>query len=303
MCNPTGSYKDRFAAAEMAALIERHQVGCIATSSGNTGAAMAAYAARCGLGCTIVVNELAPAAKLQQMQSLRRTGPPRKGLHHLSRRDGSGFTASSRHSPDGAGMSLVVSAYRYCPRGMAGVERISTELQHQRAHPGSRLRAGWRWRAVHRGLARLCLASDPRHRACTPCSQQGCATVVAAFLRGDDDIRPVTSTTRISGLSVPFDIDASTALSELRRGGGAGILVTDEEVLDAQALLLREEGIWAEPAGATALAGCIRAVRDGIVVRDDTHRVPGYRSRLQGRRRPSSAPRRRIPPRSPMPAA
>jgi threonine synthase len=89
--------------------------------------------------------------------------------------------------------------------------------------------------------------------------------VVSAFLEHRDHILPVTSTTRVSGLAVPFDIDAGLALAELRKGGGSGIAIQDEEVFAAQKMMLREEGIWAEPAGAAALAGCIRALREGII--------------------------------------
>jgi threonine synthase len=94
--------------------------------------------------------------------------------------------------------------------------------------------------------------------------------VVASFAENRDEIHAVTSTTRISGLAVPFDIDASLALRELRRSGGTGIAITDEEVFVAQRMMLREEGIWAEPAGAAALAGCMRALRDGHVERGQT---------------------------------
>jgi threonine synthase len=268
ICNPTGSYKDRFAAAEVTAVLDRRQAGCIATSSGNTGAAIAAYAARSGLPCAIVVNELAPAAKLQQMQSHGARVLRLKGFvvcpdvtQHVYR-ELEAFSARS-------GMSLVVSAYRYCPGGMAGVERISTELQQQHPtldHVFVPVGGGGLFTAVSRGFAFLGSLS-PRVHAVQP---EGCATVVAAFHRGDDEIRPVASTTRISGLSVPFDIDARTALSQLRRCRGTGILVTDDEVLEAQRLLMIEEGIWAEPAGAAALAGCIRALRDGTVAGRDS---------------------------------
>jgi len=268
ICNPTGSYKDRFAAAELTAMIGRRQAGCLATSSGNTGAALAAYTARYGLECVIVVNDLAPAAKLQQMQAYGARVIRVKGfitspnVTERVYRELEGFSARS-------GLRLVVSAYRYCPQGMAGVERISTELQQQSAtlnHVFVPVGGGGLFTAVSRGFAPLGSAS-PRVHAVQP---EGCATVVAAFQRGDDEIRPVTGTTRISGLSVPFDIDGSVALSELRRCGGAGLLVTDDEVLEAQSLLLKEEGIWTEPAGAAALAGCIRALRDGIVTASDS---------------------------------
>jgi threonine synthase len=249
-------------------MIDRRHVGCIATSSGNTGAAIAAYAARCDLRCAIVVNELAPAAKLQQMQSYGARVFRVKGFvtcPDVTERVYRDLEAFSTRT----GMNLVVSAYRYCPRGMAGVERISTELQQQRAtldHVFVPVGGGGLFTAVSRGFAFLGYLS-PRVHAVQP---EGCATVVAAFHRGDDEIRPVASTTRISGLSVPFDIDARTALSQLRRCRGTGILVTDEEVLEAQRLLMTEEGIWAEPAGAAALAGCIRALRDGTVAAHDS---------------------------------
>jgi threonine synthase len=93
---------------------------------------------------------------------------------------------------------------------------------------------------------------------------------VAAFEHGDDRIQPVESTTRISGLSVPFDIDAGQALSHLRKSGGRAFAVSDEEVFAAQQMLLSQEGIYAEPAGAAALAGLCRALRDGVVRRTDT---------------------------------
>src|SRR5437016_3081527 len=69
MCNPTGSYKDRFIAAQITGLLHRGARACLATSSGNTGASLAAYCARYGISCAIFVNEFAPSGKLQQMRA------------------------------------------------------------------------------------------------------------------------------------------------------------------------------------------------------------------------------------------
>ena len=102
----------------------------------------------------------------------------------------------------------------------------------------------------------------PRIHAVQPA---GCLTVVASYERGDDEIRTVNSTTRVSGLSVPTDIDASRALALLKATGGWGIAVTDDEVYAAQRLLMEREGIYAEPAGATALAGWRRAQQEGRI--------------------------------------
>ena len=68
-CNPSGSYKDRFVVGEVRNVIQRGKKLCVATSSGNTGSSLAAYCARAGLSCLIVVNATAPLGKLAQMQA------------------------------------------------------------------------------------------------------------------------------------------------------------------------------------------------------------------------------------------
>ena len=266
LSNPSGSYKDRFTAAQVTALLKRRARACLATTSGNTGASLAAYGARYGIRCVVLTNPGVPAGKLQQMQaygagvfrvkdfitSPRVTARVFERLAELSRR---------------CGIPLVVSAYRHCPEGMAGVEPLAAELLKQARgcldHVFVPIGGGGLFTAMCRGLP---AASRCRVHAVQPA---GCSTVVAAFERGDNEIRPVESTTRISGLAVPFDIDAGIALIELRRRGSVGIAVSDEEVLAAQRLMLEREGIWAEPAGAAALAGCLRARREGIVSAND----------------------------------
>src|SRR5947209_20033127 len=51
--SPTGSYKDRFAAAAVSHMKAAGQTRCVATSSGNTGASLAAYCAAAGIECLI----------------------------------------------------------------------------------------------------------------------------------------------------------------------------------------------------------------------------------------------------------
>ena len=67
--NPTGSYKDRFAASAISHMQAAGQSRCLATSSGNTGSALAAYCAATKTACKIAIVESAPAGKLMQMQA------------------------------------------------------------------------------------------------------------------------------------------------------------------------------------------------------------------------------------------
>jgi threonine synthase len=58
------------------------------------------------------------------------------------------------------------------------------------------------------------------------------------------------------------------ALAKLRKYGGAGIVVTDEEILEAQLLGSSRAGLFAEPSSACALAAFIKArasIRKGEV--------------------------------------
>ncbi len=260
-CNPTGSYKDRFVAAQVTHMLQVGDTACMATSSGNTGSALAAYCARYQLRCVILVNQDAPGGKLAQMQAhgarvlrvpqfvsnAQVTAAVFSLLQELS---------ASLHVP------LVVSAYRYCPEGMQGVEAIAHELASIAPdHVFIPVGGGGLYSAVVKGF---CAAGGkmPRIHAVQP---EGCQTVVSAFLNGSRRIEEVESRTRISGLSVPADIDASRALELLLRCGGSGIAVSDAEVFTAQGILMEQEGIYAEPAGATAFAGWRRAVKAGKV--------------------------------------
>ncbi len=262
--NPTGSYKDRFIAAELAHLAPRAPQAIMATSSGNTGSALAAYAARYAIRCLILVNEHAPEGKLLQMRAHGARLVRVRGFGSSPEVTQQVFDLLRRFQAE-AGLPFVVSAYRYCPVGMQGVEDLGRELVEQTrgapAHVFVPVGGGGLYTAVCRGLRRRW----PVHAV----QPEGCSTVVAAWRRGDDAIVPVTSTTRISGLSVPFDIDASLALAELRATGGTGITVTDGEIYAAQRMLAELEGILAEPAGAAALAGLLKLVEQGIFDRGD----------------------------------
>ena len=265
--NPSGSYKDRFVAAQMRVMSDAGARACLATSSGNTGSALAAAAARARLRCVILVNEDAPAGKLLQMRAhgaLVVRVPRFVSAPEVTQ----AVFAILEEAEVSLRAPLVVSAYHYCPDGMRGVETISTELF--RAAPHTRhvfvpVGGGGLYSAVVRGFASATPASPLVHAV----QPEGCPTLLDAIRHNRGTVEPVTSTTRISGLSVPFDLDASLALTLQRENGGSTIGVTDDDVFAAQDMLFRDEGICAEPAGAAALAGYLRARQSGMVGEGD----------------------------------
>src|SRR5262249_4128702 len=137
-------------------------------------------------------------------------------------------------------LPFIISSYRHCPEGMSGVESISAELAKQLPggidHVFVPVGSGGLFTAVCRGFLRLGEAL-PRVHAVQPV---GCSTVVAAWQRGDDEIRAVVSETAVTGISVSYNIDGDLALRLLRQSKGLGLSVSDQEIFHAQRRLLEE---------------------------------------------------------------
>ncbi|MBM3460182.1 MAG: pyridoxal-phosphate dependent enzyme [Armatimonadetes bacterium] len=261
--NPTGSYKDRFAARAVAALMLEGKQCCLATSSGNTGAALAAYCAVAGIPCEIAIVETAPTAKLAQMLAYgaRLTRVRGFGTNPEITRATMEFLRERAAEPF---VSLQISAYRYSPAGMAGVQSIAYELAEQLAGGPERVFSpsggGGLTLAVARGFQHLVgegrLSRVPRIECVQP---DGNDTIAGPLRRGEGRARSIPCTTRISGLQVADVIDGDETLMACRASGGTGHLVTDEETWAVQARLAAEEAIFCEPASAVAVAGALRA--------------------------------------------
>ena len=89
---------------------------------------------------------------------------------------------------------------------------------------------------------------------------------MASDLRaGKDHCHAITCTSKISGLQVPTVVDGVQVIALCKRNGGTGHVVTDKLIWEIQKRLSLEEGIFAEPAGSTAVAGAIQAARSGEI--------------------------------------
>ena len=272
--NPSGSYKDRFACAAISDMVAKGKTECIATSSGNTGAALAAYCALAGIRCEIAIVEKAPEGKLRQMLAYGAT------LYRIR-----GFGVDSQTSErvvqclktlsDRPQAQMQISAFAYSPVGMSGVCGISHELAEQLPTPIDHVfcmaGGGGFVVAIARGFDQLLEAGRLSHRPRIECVQPEGNNTIAGPLRAGSPVGcTVACTTRISGLQVPQLIDGNDVISACRKSGGTGHVVTDEAVFEVQSRLAREEGLFAEPAGSTAVAGALQAARNGELDPDAT---------------------------------
>ncbi|MBI2194437.1 MAG: pyridoxal-phosphate dependent enzyme [Planctomycetes bacterium] len=271
--NPTGSFKDRFAAAAVSDMLVRAKKLCLATSSGNTGASLAAYCAAGRVACSIAIVETAPESKLRQMLAYGARLYRIRGFGLDPAVTAEVLAVLEEQQSSRPDASLQISAFRYSPVGMAGVRSLAHELARQipsgidhvfcPAGGGGlavSVAEGFQ-EAVGQGRA----ARLPRVECVQP---EGNNTIAGPLRRGLDRAQAVTCTTSVSGLQVATVIDGDAAVRACRATRGNGHLVSDAAVAEAQARLALEEGIFSEPAGATALAGALAARASGEVQAD-----------------------------------
>jgi threonine synthase len=112
---------------------------------------------------------------------------------------------------------------------------------------------------------------------------QGCAPIARVYESGSDFVEPWAEPDTISaGLRVPNPSEGDIVLGVIRGSGGAMCAVSDEDTVAAMKLLASEEGIYACPEGAAALAGVMKLNRSlpGPVLLFNTGAGTKYSSEL-----------------------
>jgi threonine synthase len=262
--NPTGSYKDRFASVAASLMLQEGKQRMIATSSGNTGSSLAAYAARFGLQLDLYVLENAPEEKLMQAQAFGASLFRVRGFGISSEITEKVFENLRLKSQKDHAV-LLVSAVCLCPREMQGVKTIAYEINRQLGESPHHLfvpvGGGGLFLSCYQGMRdELRSRRISRMPKCHPVQPQGSATVVGPLSRGSARAEAVQCTSQISGLQVASLLDAQEVVEKTLLSDGRGQIVSDESIYCWQKRLIREEGIYAEPAGAAALAGLASAV-------------------------------------------
>ena len=266
--NPTGSYKDRFGAVAISAMLAAGEDHCVATSSGNSGAALAAHCGAAEIRCEIAVIITAPTDKLLQMRAYGAD---------IYRVNDFGIDKEITHQSfeyirwlgQQPGAALQISSYSYSPIGMEGIKTISFEIAEQCPEPVDHLFSpvggGGLTLSVANGFENLLTDDLISHLPRIECVQpEGNNTVAGPLINGKSEATPIERCdSRISGLQCPSILDGNKLIPAARRSGGTGHLVSDNSIWAAQQQLAQEEGIFCEPAGAVSLAGALQAHRQG----------------------------------------
>ncbi|MCX6022180.1 MAG: pyridoxal-phosphate dependent enzyme, partial [Chloroflexi bacterium] len=221
---PTGSFKDRGAAVLTAGLARLGITEVVEDSSGNAAAALAAYAARAGMRCTIFVPAAASRGKLVQVQAAGAALVAVDGS-----RDDVTFAAETA-----AEAGAFYASHNWHPWFVAGVATWALEVWEQLggrapdavitpAGSGSMiLGAAFAFGELRRrGMAdRL-----PRLYAA---QATACAPVALAWERGAAEPAAVERTATLAeGIVIPRPVRGRALLAALRESGGGAAAVTE----------------------------------------------------------------------------
>jgi len=268
--NPTGSFKDRMLAVGITRAVELGARVVAVQSSGNVGAAAAAYAARAGLEAKIFVPRTAPPEKILQAQMY---GADVFRIDHDSPTD---IFELLRWACDEFGWYLVSTAAIYNPFTLEGAKTIAYEIAEALAFDlpdwmivpvGGGGNIGSVWRGFV-DLRTLGLAS--RLPRMVGVQAAGCAPFVDAIRHGRTAqdalmLRWAEMDTVAGAIADDVVFDAHVALPAVRESGGTAVAVPDADTLEMEAALARSEGLFVEPAAATTLAALQRLVHDGVI--------------------------------------
>jgi threonine synthase len=261
--NPTGSFKDRGMSVGITKARELgvDTVGC--ASTGNTSASLAAYAARAGLRCVVLL----PSGKVA-------LGKLAQAMFHGAE------VISVRGNFDEAleaVTALALEGQLYLlnsvnPFRLEGQKSIGFEIVDD---------LGWKspdriilpvgnagnisaiWKGITEFKEAGFISDLPRM---TGIQAEGAAPIAQAVEQGREDIVPVENPETVAtAIRIGAPVSAKKALRAIYESDGMAETVSDEEILEAQKLLARREGIGVEPASAASIAGLRKLVESGQI--------------------------------------
>lgn len=265
--NPTWSYKDRLAAVAVTKARATGADTVVVATTGNHGAAVAAYAAAAGLRCVALTLTSVPA-----------------GMRTLMQVYGADVVAYERPTDRWRVMAEAVAAHGWVPMsgyasppigsnpfGVDGYKTIAYELVERLGRAPDAVVVPTAYAdglaGVGRGFADLyalgVVDRTPRLVAAEPFGPYR-----RALARGGDLVGPVPAGTSVA-FSVASPVGTYQGIHALRSSGGTAFACADDEqVMAMQARLARAEGLYLEASSVLPLLAAHRLVTDGWVRQD-----------------------------------
>ena len=262
---PTGSYKDRGAAVLLSKVKELGVEEVVEDSSGNAGAAIAAYSAKAGIDCTIYCPESTSKGKLAQISMY---GAQLKLIE--------GNRAATTQAVLEAAETTYYASHNWNPFFLEGTKTIAFEIAEQ---------LGWRapdhvicpigFGSVYMGLwvgfgelhAAGLITKIPRLLGV---QSAACCPVYKAYSESSSQVErsPQTYETLAEGITSEAPIRGNTIMQALRETNGA-VTIVDEAEIEVGVKALASKGIYVEPTSAVIVKAFDKFVESGIIGAED----------------------------------
>ncbi|MGB7970286.1 MAG: threonine synthase [Methanobacterium sp.] len=261
--NPTGSFKDRGMSVGITKAVELgvKTVGC--ASTGNTSASLAAYAARAGKRCIVLL----PSGKVALGKLAQAMFHGAEVLSVNGNFDEALETITALALEGDLYLLNSVNPFRLEGQKSIGfevVDDLGWKSPDRIILPvGNAGNISAIWKGVTEFHEAGFIEDLPMM---TGIQAVGSAPIANAVRKGKNSIEPVANPETIAtAIRIGAPVSAQKALRAIYESNGMAETVTDDEILDAQKLLARTEGIGVEPASAASIAGLIKLVENGDV--------------------------------------
>ena len=250
--NPTGSFKDRGMTLAVSKAIEERATAVICASTGNTSASAAAYSAKAGIKCIVLIPEGSIAlGKLAQ------------ALIHGARVIAvkGNFDDALRIVREITQKECITLVNSLNPYRIEGQKTGSFEIcdvlgrapDYHAIPVGNAGNITAYWKGYLEYKAKGKIKELPKMIGF---QAAGSAPIVE---------KKVIKDPRTIATAIKIGNPASWKMAEEARDASGGLIeaVTDEEILDAYKLLASEEGVFVEPASAASVAGILKKAGQG----------------------------------------
>ncbi len=264
--NPSGSSKDRASGVAVLKAIESGAKVIACSSTGNAASSCACHAAHVGLPAVIFVPKRAPIGKLTQISLYGAT---------LVVVDGD-YKAAFRLSKE------AINKYGWYNRNAAinpymveGKKTVSLEIAEQLNFKPTdwvvvSVGDGCTVGGVYKGFYELHkLGLIEKVPKILGVQSTGCEPFVKAS-REHRPLEECEENTLADSIAVGIPRNPLKALRAVENSKGSWISVPDSEIIEAMSQLGRTEGIFGEPAAVTTLAGLKKALKEGIISKDES---------------------------------
>ena len=263
--NPSGSLKDRASHLVVAEALRLKEKKVVTASTGNAACALSALCASAGLEAVIFAPQSAPPAKLVQIKVHGATLVTVDGTYDDA------FAASLEYTAKEGGLNRNTG---YHPLTIEGKKSVGLEIYLQNGQNVPDwivvpVGDGVILAGVHKAFVDLQRAGIiSRLPRLLSVQAESSDAITKYFITGrySDAVKPSTIA---DSISVRTPSNAHWAVRALKETNGTSITVTDDEISQAQNLLAKTTGVFAEPAASAGLAGLIKAVGQHTISRTD----------------------------------